>query len=55
MINLQIALNDEGFHVNLDVSAFKPEELKIRLEEDQLVIDGEHKEETEQVSFCNNS
>ncbi|CAJ0958210.1 unnamed protein product, partial [Mesorhabditis belari] len=45
-----ISLSDEGFSVKCDVSSYKPDELKLRLDGDVLSIEGEHKEENEQGS-----
>ncbi|CAJ0926681.1 unnamed protein product, partial [Mesorhabditis belari] len=45
-----ISLSDEGFSVKCDVSSYKPDELKLRLDGDVLLIEGEHKEENEQGS-----
>ncbi|CAJ0926770.1 unnamed protein product, partial [Mesorhabditis belari] len=45
-----ISLSDEGFSVTCDVSSYKPDELKLRLDGDVLSIEGEHKEENEQGS-----
>ncbi|EFO87023.1 hypothetical protein CRE_19382 [Caenorhabditis remanei] len=40
--NREISNTDEKFAVNLNVSQFKPEELKINLEGRRLSIQGEH-------------
>ncbi|CAI2353178.1 unnamed protein product [Caenorhabditis sp. 36 PRJEB53466] len=43
----EIVNNSEKFAVNLSVSQFKPEELKINLDGRKLTIEGEQEEETE--------
>uniref|UniRef100_A0A0V0GDL2 Putative small heat shock protein n=1 Tax=Triatoma dimidiata TaxID=72491 RepID=A0A0V0GDL2_TRIDM len=39
------------FKVNLDVQQFKPEELKVKVVDDYIVIDGKHEERCDQHGF----
>lgn len=39
------------FRVNLDVQQFKPEELKVKVENGYLVVDGKHEERTDEHGF----
>lgn len=39
--------SDEKFTVELDVSHFRPEELKVNIVEGQLVVEGKHEEKSD--------
>ena len=45
-------INDkEKFQVNLDVSHFKPEEIKVKMVEKNLMIEGKHEEKMDEHGF----
>ncbi|XP_014253813.1 alpha-crystallin A chain-like [Cimex lectularius] len=46
-----IVSDKDGFKVNLDVQQFKPEELKVKVENDMVVIDGKHEERSDEHGF----
>ncbi|XP_014270802.1 alpha-crystallin A chain [Halyomorpha halys] len=46
-----IASDKTEFKVNLDVQQFKPEELKVKVVEDYLVIEGKHEERSDEHGF----
>ncbi|KAL1139040.1 hypothetical protein AAG570_009101 [Ranatra chinensis] len=41
----------DGFKVSLDVQQFKPEELKVKVIDDYLVVEGKHQERQDQHGF----
>lgn len=43
--------NTNEFRVNLDVQQFKPEELKVKVADGYIVIDGKHEERSDQHGF----
>ena len=53
----EVVDTEDNFKVELDVSHFRPEELKVNVVEDELVIEGNHEEKTDKygkVSFTTN-
>ncbi|KAK9502216.1 hypothetical protein O3M35_011025 [Rhynocoris fuscipes] len=43
--------NSNEFKVNLDVQQFKPEELKVKVVDDFIVVEGKHEERSDQHGF----
>ncbi|XP_073996011.1 alpha-crystallin A chain-like isoform X2 [Rhodnius prolixus] len=46
-----VTSDSKEFKVNLDVQQFKPEELKVKVVDDYLVVDGKHEERSDQHGF----
>ncbi|XP_014261340.1 alpha-crystallin B chain-like [Cimex lectularius] len=46
-----IVSNKDEFKVNLDVQQFKPEELKVKVENDMIVVDAKHEERSDEHGF----
>ncbi|KAK9502214.1 hypothetical protein O3M35_011024 [Rhynocoris fuscipes] len=46
-----IESNSNEFKVNLDVQQFKPEELKVKVVDDFIVVEGKHEERSDQHGF----
>ncbi|KAK9502217.1 hypothetical protein O3M35_011026 [Rhynocoris fuscipes] len=46
-----IESNSKEFKVNLDVQQFKPEELKVKVVDDYIVVEGKHEERSDQHGF----
>ncbi|XP_073996016.1 protein lethal(2)essential for life-like [Rhodnius prolixus] len=46
-----VASDSKEFKVNLDVQQFKPEELKVKVVDDYLVVDGKHEERSDKHGF----
>ncbi|MCH1922748.1 small heat shock protein, partial [Shewanella sp. A3A] len=46
-----ISSDKTEFKINLDVQQFKPEELKVKVVDDHLVIEGKHEERTDEHGF----
>ncbi|XP_014253812.1 alpha-crystallin A chain-like [Cimex lectularius] len=46
-----IVSNKDEFKVNLDVQQFKPDELKVKVENDMIVVDGKHEERSDEHGF----
>uniref|UniRef100_A0A914Y9L7 SHSP domain-containing protein n=1 Tax=Panagrolaimus superbus TaxID=310955 RepID=A0A914Y9L7_9BILA len=43
----EVVDSDETFKIELDVSHFRPEELKVNVVENELVVEGKHEEKTD--------
>uniref|UniRef100_A0A023F6Z5 Putative small heat shock protein n=1 Tax=Triatoma infestans TaxID=30076 RepID=A0A023F6Z5_TRIIF len=46
-----VSSDSNEFKVNLDVQQFKPDELKVKVVDDCLVVDGKHEERSDQHGF----
>ncbi|KAK9502212.1 hypothetical protein O3M35_011023 [Rhynocoris fuscipes] len=46
-----IESNSKEFKINLDVQQFKPEELKVKVVDDYIVVEGKHEERSDQHGF----
>ncbi|XP_024085068.1 alpha-crystallin A chain-like [Cimex lectularius] len=46
-----IVSNKDEFKVTLDVQQFKPDELKVKVENDMIVVDGKHEERSDKHGF----
>uniref|UniRef100_A0A023F777 Putative 21.4 kDa heat shock protein n=1 Tax=Triatoma infestans TaxID=30076 RepID=A0A023F777_TRIIF len=46
-----VAADNNEFKVTLDVQQFKPEELKVKVEDGYMVVDGKHEERSDQHGF----
>ncbi|XP_014290386.1 protein lethal(2)essential for life [Halyomorpha halys] len=46
-----IQINENEFVINLDVQQFKPEELKVKVSDGYVIIDGKHEERSDEHGF----
>ncbi|CAH1390506.1 unnamed protein product [Nezara viridula] len=46
-----IQADKSGLHINLDVQQFKPEELKVSVNDGFIVVDGKHEERSDEHGF----
>lgn len=44
---IDVVNNDQEYNVSVDVSQFEPEELKVNIVDNQLIIEGKHNEKTD--------
>ncbi|XP_075977541.1 uncharacterized protein LOC142977507 [Anticarsia gemmatalis] len=50
----QIVSDDEKFQVNLNVKRFKPDELRIKVKNRYIIVEGKHKDKNENQQFLAN-
>uniref|UniRef100_A0AC34GDY1 SHSP domain-containing protein n=1 Tax=Panagrolaimus sp. ES5 TaxID=591445 RepID=A0AC34GDY1_9BILA len=43
----EVVESEENFKIELDVSHFRPEELKVNVVENELVVEGKHEEKSD--------
>lgn len=46
-----ITLSDGEYKISLDVSAFQPEEIVVKVKEHEIIISGEHEEREDEFGF----
>lgn len=46
-----IQINENEFVINLDVQQFKPEELKVRVSDGYVIVNGKHEERSDEHGF----
>lgn len=51
----EVATDTEKFTVNLDISHFQPEEVKVKVVDNNLIIEGKHEEKMDQHGFVSRS